>query len=160
MVQSLSGIFHKLDYHRDVLMRIEIRYSPPPPFQGLDLSGTPQELRVIADAIEEMIESDQKSILFNANTEFDPTPYNFVIPTLKVQIGVGPTKVSVTDEELLIEGAPIHLNGLLASLRCFWPTARSPEHTHFEHFDGCDWISPDSAPLVISIREPREADLE
>lgn len=114
---------------------------------------------MIADAIQEMIESAQKSILFNANTEFDPAPYDSVIPTLKIQIGAGPTKVSVTDEELLVEGAPIHLTSLLASLRCFWPTAQFPDHTHFEYFEGCDWISPDSIPLVISIRELRDADL-
>jgi hypothetical protein len=114
---------------------------------------------VIADAIEEMIESDQKSILFNADTGFDPAPYDFVIPTLKVQIGAGPTKVSITDEELLVEGAPVYLASFATSLSGFWPSEKFPCHSHYKHFEGCDWISPDSAPLVIGIRKLRDDEL-
>jgi hypothetical protein len=131
---------------------IEIRYSN----QGeVDLSGTQAELQAIADTICDMLASDSGYVKINANTNYAPAPYDITIPILCVRRGIGPTKVSLSNEELMVEGSPENLSGFTSFLK-FPPNAQPSEHSHYEYWTGNEWISPESIPLIIGIRQQSE----
>jgi predicted metal-binding protein len=123
----------------------------------VDLSGTLEELRAIARSIQELLDSDSESVTLDAETKYDPAPYDANVPSLRIQKGSGPGKVSLTDEALLIEGSPENLLRFTSYLD-FPPNAQPSNHTRYEHWTGADWISPDSMPLIIGIRQRRGED--
>lgn len=120
----------------------------------VDLSGTPEELREIADGIRELAASRKKSIAFGAATGFDPTPYDAVVPALKVKKQKGPVRVSLTAGELVIAGSSESLAWFCAYLD-FGPDATPSNHVRCEYWTGNEQISPESLPLVIGIRQER-----
>jgi hypothetical protein len=124
----------------------------------VDLSGTPGELQAIADAIQKLVGSDSESIIFGAETNYDPAPYDFNVPSLRIRKGIGPTKVSLTGEELLIEGSLENLIKFTSYLS-FPSDAQPSNHTYYEYWVGNEWISPDSIPLIIGVRQQREKDV-
>jgi predicted metal-binding protein len=120
-----------------------------------DLSGTPDELQAIADAVHGLVGSDSECVTFDAETGFDPAPYDANVPTLRIQKAAGPGKVSLSSEELVIEGSPESLIKFTSYLN--FPTDAQPSnHTRYEYWAGADWISPNSMPLIIGIRQRRE----
>ena len=122
-----------------------------------DLSGTPKELQVIAESVHALLNSDSESVTFHAEAGYDPAPYDANVPTLRIRKGTGPGKVSLTDEELLVEGSPENLLRFTSYLD-FPPNAQPSNHTRYEYWNGADWISPESMPLIIGIRQRREGD--
>jgi predicted metal-binding protein len=123
----------------------------------IDLSGTPQELQAIAESIRELLDSDLESVTIDAETGYDPAPYDANVPLLRIRKGTGPGRVSLVDEALLIEGSPESLAKFTSYLG-FAPDAQPSHHTHYEYWTGADWISPESMPLIIGIRQRREGD--
>jgi predicted metal-binding protein len=122
-----------------------------------DLSGTPEELEAIAQSIQTLLDSEAESITFDAETGYDPAPYDTNVPILRIRKGTGPGKVSLTDEELLVEGSPESLLRFTSYLD-FPPHAQPSNHTRYEYWTGVDWIAPGSMPLIIGIRQRREGD--
>jgi len=127
---------------------IELRYSPP---NELDITGTVPELDDVRTAILEAVKSTAAQVEFKADTSIDPSPYDATLSRLVVEMGTGPTKVSVTNGAIRIVGSPSSLE-MLASFLNFKPDAQRGDHTHYEHYEGNQWIAPDSVPLIFSVR--------
>ena len=128
---------------------IEIRYSPP---NELDISGTADELQTVRREILNLIESNLEQISFAADLSVAPSPYESALVKLVVVKGECPTKISLTDEkEIQVEGTADCLEGF-ASFFDFKPDVGKGAHSHFEYYDGNEWVAPDSIPLVISVK--------
>lgn len=69
-----------------------------------------------------------------------------------VHKSAGPINVSIIDNATLqIEGSVENLERF-ASYFVFPSTAKSNDHSHFEYYEGDDWIAPTAEPLVISVK--------
>ena len=129
---------------------IEIRYTNP---EGFDICGTGQELRGIRQGICNLISSDGETLIIEAATGYNPAPYNEVFSRMVIKKGTGPTRASISNEkELLIEGAIEKLEAF-ASFFNFELGDREGLHTHYEYFEGNNWIASDSIPLVIGVNK-------
>lgn len=68
------------------------------PRSGLDLSGTPPELREVRERILAFLASDGDSFTFLSNTDADPHPYDRSLGGLLVRKAEGLTRISVTSD--------------------------------------------------------------
>ena len=127
---------------------IELRYSAP---NELDIAGTVPELADVQQAVQEGAKSSGACIELEANSSIDPSPYEEVLSKLVVETAVGPMKVSVRNGTIRIAGSPDCLDALASFLK-FKPDAQKGDHSHYEYYEGNQWIAPDSVPLVFSVR--------
>lgn len=128
---------------------LEIRYSAP---HNLEISGTVGELQMARREILDLIESGAARITFAADSSIDPLPYDSALTKMVVVKGHSPTKVSLkNEEELHVEGSPDCL-GAFASFFDFKPNVGKGVHSHYEYYEGNEWIAPDSIPLVIGVK--------
>lgn len=130
---------------------LEIRYSKQ---EKLEVSGSAQQLSEVAMSIYQFLESEEKSIVFEANRSIVPAPYDYVISHLRVEIGTKPAKAILTNREvLLVQGSRESLRAF-ASLFEFEPSASHGDHSHFEYeaYEGNRFVSPGSMAIVISVR--------
>jgi hypothetical protein len=116
---------------------------------SLDISGTPAELRAIADQIAAMSAGE---LSFAATPVPDPRPYARSLAELTVRVTDGPVRVSIDGETVLATGSAPMLGGFTSFLR-FHPDARPGTHSHHEWFDGNQYIRSDSIPLVVRIAQ-------
>jgi hypothetical protein len=126
---------------------IELRYSAP---DELDISGSVSELQDVRRAVLKVAKSGAR-VEIDADRLVDPDPYKSVLSKLIVTTDTRPTKVSVTNEAIFVAGAPNCLEAL-ASFLDFKTNASKGDHSHYEYYEGNNWIAPDSVPLVISVR--------
>jgi hypothetical protein len=127
---------------------IEIRYSE----NQLDISGTIDELNTVNRAVLEFRNSDAFCLTIEAASNFNPSPYDFVLSKIEIEKGETPTRVSVTNNQgVTVKGSPDNLEGF-ASFFHFEPDAASGTHAHYEYVEGNPWIATDSIPLVIGIK--------
>ena len=127
---------------------IELRYCAP---NELDISGTVPELHELRRAVLKAAASSAAVIEIDADSSIDPSPYDTVLSKLIVETVSGPTKVSVTNDTVHIGGSSNCLEAL-ASFLNFKSDAQEGDHAHYEHYEGNQWIAPDSVPLVLSVR--------
>jgi hypothetical protein len=128
---------------------IEIRYSAP---NEVDISGTVDELQFVRREILNLTQSDASQIIIDADSDIDPAPYKSVLSKLIILKTDCSTKVSLKDEkEIQVEGSPDCLAGL-ASFFDFNLDDGKGAHSHYEYYEGNQWIAPDSMPLVISVK--------
>jgi hypothetical protein len=113
----------------------------------LEVSGTPTELRAVADRLAGMTVG--QSCEFAADTAAHPAPYTRVVVAFRVVASDGPVRVSVAEGKLLATGSPEML-GRFASFFEFSDGDRCGAHHHHEWWDGNEYIAVDSRPLVIS----------
>jgi hypothetical protein len=128
---------------------LEIRYSAP---HDLEISGTVDELQMVRRGILDLVESDAARIVFVADAAIEPSPYNSALSKLVVMRGQCPTKISLKDEgEVHVEGSPYCLEAF-ASFFEFKPDTAKGAHSHYEYYEGNEWVAPDSIPLVIGVK--------
>ena len=128
---------------------LEIRYSAP---HGLDISGTVDELQMVRRKVLDLIESDATRITFAADAAIDPMPYDSALSKLVIAKSQSPTRVSIRNgDEIHVEGSSDCL-GAFASFFDFKPDAGQGTHSHHEYYEGCEWVAPDSIPLVLGIK--------
>lgn len=128
---------------------LEIRYSAP---YSLDFSGTVDELQMVRREVLDLIASDSTRISFQANDAIEPAPYNSALSKLVIVKGQCPTRVSLEQEtEIHVEGLPYCLEAF-ASFFDFKTDYVKGAHSHYEYYEGNEWIAPDSIPLVISVK--------
>ncbi len=119
---------------------------------GLEISGTVDELQTVKQTIVDLAEGDHCTVALEANSEIDPFPYSSVARKLLFIKKECPTKLSLLNKTTVsIEGSPENLKRL-ASFLDFEPEAVSKRHARYEYCDGNEWIASDSIPLVISIK--------
>ena len=128
---------------------LEIRYSAP---YELDISGTVDELRMVRRQILDLLASDVDRVSFEADPAIESSPYDSSLSRLVVVKGQCPTRISLKNgEEVYVEGSPYCLEAL-ASFFEFKPDAEKGAHSHYEYYEGNEWVAPDSVPLVIGVK--------
>ena len=71
--------------------------------------------------------------------------------------GNGSTKLSLLNKKTIkVEGLPENLKRL-ASFFDVDSDAAAGEHTHFEFYEGNEWVASDSFSLIISVNQPDTA---
>jgi hypothetical protein len=128
---------------------LEIRYSN----QGeIDISGKVDDLQGVRQSIIDLAEGNHCSVALFGESEFDPAPFNSVIQKILLMKGEGPTKVALLNEKTIkVEGQSENLKRL-ASFFDFASTSAMGEHSHYEYYEGNEWIAADSIPLVIRVK--------
>jgi hypothetical protein len=122
------------------------------PCEGCDISGTPVELRAIADGITVLSHASSGSVSFIADTSHPPAPYPALLSALEVRVGPGPVCAKVHDGVLSVTAASKFLVPL-SSFFQFEKTVSDGYHCHHEYFPGNAYISADSVPLIITVRQ-------
>ncbi len=114
------------------------------PGDGCDISGSPAELRGVAESVASL----RSSVSFAADTTQSPAPYPLALSALVVRVGVGPVCAAVQGSVLHVTAGPEFLP-VFAS--CFEFEDSTPEgyHVHHEYFQGSEYIAAESVPLVI-----------
>ena len=123
-----------------------IRFAPG---EGYDISGSPAELRGVAESIAAL----RGSVSLATNTAQSPAPYPFVLSSLVVHAGTGPVCAAVQSCVLHVTAGPEFLP-VFASCFLFEDTAPDGYHVHHEYFPGSEYIAADSVLLVISVHSP------
>ncbi len=116
----------------------------------LELSGTPAELRAVSRALAALGPGER--CRFEADALADPAPYTRVLVAFEAEASGGPVRVSVAEQVLWATGSP----DMLATFSSFFEFSdadRPGTHAHHEWWDGNDYITADSRPLVISRAE-------
>ena len=115
----------------------------------LDLSGTPAELRLVAQSLAELCHG--RSLTLAADLTADAAPYDRLLAVFEVTASDGPVRVTVAGEALRATGSPEFLRKQFASFFRFREDAPRGAHTHHEWYEGNECIAADSMPLVISV---------
>ncbi len=123
-----------------------IRYAPG---EGCDISGSPAELRGVAESLAAL----RSSISFAADTTQSPAPYALALSSLVVQVGTGPVCATVQGSVLYVTAGPEPLE-VFASCFDFEDDTPKGYHIHHEYFPGHEYIAAESVPLVISVHHP------
>ncbi len=128
---------------------LEIRYAKQ---NEVDISGKTDDLQRVRQTIIDLAEGDHCTVALFADSTIKPDPYDSVIQKMLFMKGEGPAKVSLLNEKTIkIEGQPDNLKRL-ASYFDFEPASAIGQHSHYEYYEGNEWIAPDSIPLVISVK--------
>ena len=118
----------------------------------INISGSWEELQNLRKDILKLINTDLKGIFIQTESNFNPTPWDFVSKHLEIIKGVSPVKVSVSKKRVVqLEGIQESLEKFSSFLN-FEKNAASGLHSHYEYFEGNEWIHPDSIPLIIVIK--------
>jgi hypothetical protein len=119
---------------------------------GVEIQGSVQALRLVEQALLDLVGSTAVQTEIAANNNADPAPYDHVLFKITVHKGSAPLNIVVCDDATLrIEGSGESLEAF-ALYFVFPQTAGSGGHTHFEFHEGNDWIAPTCEPVVISVK--------
>ena len=127
---------------------IKIIYTPP---NELDISGSVSEMTNIKNNLLSFSEESSTEYTIKADKDIDPSPYEKALKSLKVHVTSGPTKISVANEQVIVEGSRSSFE-VFASYFNFSEGDLPGSHNHHEYFKGDDYIHPDSVPAVIGIK--------
>jgi hypothetical protein len=128
---------------------LEIRYSNQ---NEVDISGEADDLQRVRQTIIDLAEGDHCTVALFADIGIRPDPYDSVIQKMLLMKGEGPTKISLLNEKTIkVEGLPENLKRL-ASFFDLESGVTTGQHSHYEYYEGNEWIAADSIPLVISVK--------
>src|SRR5215204_5066610 len=129
---------------------IEIRYSIKPENWGgmADISGSWKDFEILRQDILRFLESDSESILINVDNNASSDGWEVVVESLELRQNGDAVKVSVLENKILkIEGSSQKLEIFAAWLE-FDENTPSAYHSHYEYFEGNEFINSKSVPLV------------
>jgi hypothetical protein len=118
------------------------------PYLELEITGTVDELRRIAEAFADI--KPEQCLRVMADATAVASPYQRCLASLEVNATVGLARVDVAGNTLSVTGSPEMLR-VFGSWFEFANDAQSGFHHHHEWSDGNQWITPDSRPLVICV---------
>jgi hypothetical protein len=124
-----------------------IRYSKR---EGCDISASPLELRAVAEVISRLASSGSGSHTFTGDISVSALPYDQLLHQLTVSVTAGPVCAAVDGDTLRISGGSEFLTPL-ASFFDFADETPAGSHNHHEYFEGSNYVSPNSTPLVIGV---------
>ena len=128
---------------------IEIRYSLD---EAIDVLGTRKDVEVFRQEVLNFLKTDLEKVHIEIEKEVNSEPWESVAKGLEIIQNDKPVKVSISDEEIIkIEGSKDNLEKLTSFLE-FDKNAVSGSHSHYEFYEGNEWITADSIPLIIGIK--------
>ena len=144
---------------------LQIRYSPGkhPPGEHqpgevwspgeVDISGTAGDLRRVREQVVGFLQSTETVLVVgDADSKFDPHPYERAIPAMVIHRTFGPTKVSTDGTSVLrVEGATENILRFMS-----WfdvpEDSQSGWHRHFDCLDESPHVAKDCLDVVIGVR--------
>lgn len=118
--------------------------------EGCDITARPAELRAVGEVILHLASADHGAHSFSGDTSISPQPYERVLSRLIVSVMGGPVCAAVDGDILRIEAGPEFLVGF-ASFFNFDDNTPSGHHYHHDYFEGNEYVSAKSVPLVIGV---------
>ncbi len=125
---------------------IAISYTKP---DELYIWGSIKELQDIVINFSNLVKGINNEFKVKAK-KIEPTPYDNSLEYLTVKVTNGPTKISVIDNEVLVEGSINSMSSLLTFFD-FENSSSKGDHSHHEYFFGNEYIHPDSIPTIIGV---------
>jgi len=143
---------------------LQIRYSPgkhppgaPPPGGvwspgEVDIRGAAGDLRRVREQVLSFLESSETVLAIrNPGAVFDPHPYEQAIPAIEVRKTLGPVKVSIASQSvLLVEGTPENILRFMS-----WfdvpQDAQRGWHNHFDCLDDSPFVAKDCLDVVVGV---------
>jgi hypothetical protein len=122
-----------------------------------NVSGSPDDLQSVRAAIAHLVNTGESAVSICANGAANPKPYDFCIQELLIVTGNGPTRVQLRGTESLVVCGAIENIEKFGSWFDYPASAESGAHGHYEFFEGNEYISSDSVPLVISVHFPGDS---
>jgi hypothetical protein len=137
--------------HRGIGKMIRIRYANG---NAVDLEGSNRELSDLRDSIHEFADSIVASIRFEADADFDPSPYESTLECFRVSKSNDRLTFSVCERQLLLEGKPEFLRLFADNLPYGCEQVSEIRyHHHFERGGRETHVSEKSLDMVLSLRE-------
>ena len=125
---------------------VRISYSAP---DDIELAGTKGDFAALWAELQSFLSAANETAKVPADPDFDPAPYETRLDAIEFRCSGGPNNVSVGGDVLRVTGSNENL-ALFGSWLDF-ERATAPQHSHYEYYDGNQWVAPDSLPLVISL---------
>ena len=111
----------------------------------LALVGSESELCDLRLRVLALAKGEGQEVQVRLASQSDPEPYCRLLSSLRIEVDDGPTLVDVrVGSELHVCGAPQSL-AKFASFLDLQPGV----HSHYEFYEGHEWIRASSVPLVI-----------
>jgi hypothetical protein len=132
---------------------LSISYTPP---RELEISAAPAEWNAIYRQISTWLaEGAPGELRFAAGADCDPTPYERYLAGWIIRGAGWPAKLEVLEDMLMLSGTRETLDAFTSFIQMDGDTGEGI-HTHYEYYEGNEYISADSIPLVIAGRYPRD----
>lgn len=133
---------------------IEIRYSAKLQTgdEMVDISGTWQEFEKLRLDILRFLESNEGNVFIDVDTKINSEGWDFILESLEIDQKGDAVKVSVKENKILkIKGSEENLK-IFASWLESNENIPSGYHSHYEFYEGNEFINSDSLPLIIRIK--------
>ena len=116
----------------------------------LGISGRYKEMNEIKAKLLSLSEGNKRELLIDADKNADPSPYERALNSIQAIVSLGPTKISVDGDKVVIEGSSESFDRF-SSFFSFNESDPSGSHNHHEYIEGDTYIHPSSIPTVVGI---------
>jgi hypothetical protein len=118
----------------------------------VDIEGTAGELQQLKTRVLALALTAEGEVTVPAESGYNPAPYSTILERAVVDVAAGPTLVEVIrGGQLSITASPDNLRRLASFISV--PEGALPGwHSHYEYYSGNEYIMPNSAPIVFSLR--------
>jgi hypothetical protein len=128
---------------------IEVRYSLN---EAIDILGTKKDVEAFKQEVLKFLKTDSERIQIDVKKDIKSEPWDFVAGNLEVIQNENPVRVLITKGKVIkIEGSKENLEKFTSLLE-FDENATSGSHSHYEYYEGNEYIHPESFPLIIGIK--------
>ncbi len=128
---------------------IEIRYSLD---EAIEISGCREELELLSQEILKYLRTGSEYVFVTGESAINAEPWDSVARGLEIIQNGKAVKISISeDNSIHIEGSKENLEKFLSFL-VFDEDAASGSHSHYEYYEGNEYVHPDSFPLIIGIK--------
>lgn len=120
--------------------------------EAINILGSWEDIENLRQEILKFITSEFQKINIQIENNINPQPWNFVATDLEIAKNNAPVQVHISENRvIIIEGSKDNLEKFTSFLS-FEKDAISGQHSHYEYYDGNEYVSLDSFPLIIEIK--------
>lgn len=128
---------------------LEVRYLLD---EEIYISGSSKEIEDFRLKVLEFLETPLKKIQIETDTTIIPDSYKFIATGLEIIKNYEAVRVSLLHDKIVrIEGSKENLEKFSSFLE-FEENPIEGRHSHYEHYQGNEYITADSIPIIIGIK--------
>ena len=116
----------------------------------IELAASVEEFKALRARVRDIVVGAAEAVSVAAEMGYDPSPYDAILARLVIERIDQPVCAAIAGDALRIAGSSKGLDAFCSDL-AFDDAAVPGCHSHYEHYDGHPFISPDSMPLVIAV---------
>ena len=119
------------------------------------MEGSVNELKRLHNSIQEFCDSERTEIILEAESDFDPAPYNQVLSTFRIEINSELNHFRVKEDQLILSGKKRCLTNFAQNIPFDAEPSSSgiPYHVHYDWIGREDLVSEESIPIVIGLEK-------